>query len=223
MAEITLLRHGQASFGADNYDQLSELGLQQAQWLGEHLSSLGREFDAVIIGTMERHRQTAEGFFRGLGQQPDCVCNPGLNEYDFKGLLNPFRELHPQRWVDSGNPRRDYNDNLKQALAAWMDGSIADDGEDSWQDFHQRVTGVYRAVCQSSAKKTLIVSSGGPISTIIAEVLRLDHAGLREINMQIRNTSTSRILHNRKSFALDSFNDVSHLQSPQRQYAITFT
>jgi len=59
MAEITLLRHAQASFGADNYDQLSELGHRQAQWLGQHLRNPGKGFDRLVMGSMVRHRETA--------------------------------------------------------------------------------------------------------------------------------------------------------------------
>ncbi|MBR9911250.1 MAG: histidine phosphatase family protein [Gammaproteobacteria bacterium] len=223
MAEITLLRHGQASFGADNYDQLSELGLQQARWLGEHLRSLGKGFDAVIMGSMVRHRQTAEAFSQGYGGNHDYSVDPGLNEYSFQGLLTPLRQQHPELYLESGNPRKDYNDNLKQALAHWMSGQISTDGSDSWHSFQQRVESVFQRICQSPAKRTLVVTSGGPISVVLAAVLGLDHQRIREINMQIRNTSTSRILHNRKSFALDSFNDVSHLQQADKHTAITFT
>ena len=39
MPHITLVRHGQANSDAkdeDGYDKLSDLGHQQARWLGEH-------------------------------------------------------------------------------------------------------------------------------------------------------------------------------------------
>lgn len=227
MAEITLLRHGQASFGASNYDQLSELGYQQAYWLGEHLQGLGKTFDRVVLGTMVRHRQTADSFFEGYlsasgAERPDYCYDAGLNEYQFQGLLTPFRELYPGDYSASGDARRDYYDNLKQALGHWMAGRIESDGLDSWSSFRERVWGVFDAACESDAKRTLVVTSGGPIATILARILRLDHTAICELNMQIRNTSTSRILHNRQTFALDSFNDVAHLQQPQRQDAITF-
>ena len=34
MSLVYLVRHAQASFGARDYDRLSELGRQQARWLG---------------------------------------------------------------------------------------------------------------------------------------------------------------------------------------------
>jgi len=57
MAELYLVRHGQASFGADNYDQLSLLGKQQGQLLGEYFAERKIVFDHVLVGTMNRPRQ----------------------------------------------------------------------------------------------------------------------------------------------------------------------
>ncbi|MGK0529545.1 MAG: broad specificity phosphatase PhoE, partial [Alteromonadales bacterium] len=50
MTDIYLVRHGQASFGKANYDKLSELGGQQAIWLGDYFKHRNVEFDAVFSG-----------------------------------------------------------------------------------------------------------------------------------------------------------------------------
>jgi broad specificity phosphatase PhoE len=47
MGNIYLVRHGQASFGAENYDQLSTLGQQQSQRLGEYFAQKGIQFEAA--------------------------------------------------------------------------------------------------------------------------------------------------------------------------------
>jgi len=39
MSEIFLVRHAQASFGTDNYDELSDIGWQQSRLLGEYFFS----------------------------------------------------------------------------------------------------------------------------------------------------------------------------------------
>ena len=41
MAELVLIRHGQASFGADDYDKLSDMGWRQSRWLGEYFAERG--------------------------------------------------------------------------------------------------------------------------------------------------------------------------------------
>ncbi|HEX5739103.1 MAG TPA: phosphoglycerate mutase family protein, partial [Hydrogenophaga sp.] len=58
MGTLYLVRHGQASFGAEDYDQLSERGRQQSVQLGRYWAARGLVFDAVITGTLRRHEQT---------------------------------------------------------------------------------------------------------------------------------------------------------------------
>ena len=58
MSHLTLVRHGQASFLADDYDQLSERGLVQSERLGKYWSSiLNGPFDLVVYGPAKRHLQ----------------------------------------------------------------------------------------------------------------------------------------------------------------------
>ena len=52
MASIYLVRHGQASFGAANYDQLSTLGQRQADLTGEFFARVGLSFDAAYAGSL---------------------------------------------------------------------------------------------------------------------------------------------------------------------------
>jgi len=40
MNEIYFIRHGQASFGEENYDRLSDLGVKQAKHLARHLAKI---------------------------------------------------------------------------------------------------------------------------------------------------------------------------------------
>ena len=104
MAELYLVRHGQASFGTDDYDRLSTLGEQQSVWLGEYLSERKIDFDHVIIGTQLRHRQTAEGICLGMGRAPAFALHAGLNEYDFYALYNALIKERPElKQSASGN------------------------------------------------------------------------------------------------------------------------
>ncbi|GGD60606.1 histidine phosphatase family protein [Lacimicrobium alkaliphilum] len=223
MSVITLVRHGQASFGCKNYDQLSALGKQQSVWLGEHWQQLDRRFDHVITGNMHRHHQTASGILQGLAD--DALPEPleGLNEYNFEGLLTPLKQQHPGDWIDTGRPRKDYYYNMKHALDYWARGTIEDDGTDSWSSFNQRVTDSFHRICDGEHKKPLIVSSGGVIATIISALLGLRPAQAIELSLQIKNTAVSTFLYNGKDFSLTSFNDLSHLLSPDKQSHITYS
>ena len=47
MPALYLIRHGQASFGAEDYDQLSDLGMRQSQHVGEYFSAQGIQPDTI--------------------------------------------------------------------------------------------------------------------------------------------------------------------------------
>jgi broad specificity phosphatase PhoE len=64
---LYLVRHGQASFGADDYDQLSALGHKQALRLGEYFRLKGVTFNTAITGTLKRQTQTLAGICEGMG------------------------------------------------------------------------------------------------------------------------------------------------------------
>ena len=62
MSELYLVRHGQASFGSSDYDQLSEIGFKQSNVFGEFFVSRNIIFDrsfAVICGvTGKQYRRS---------------------------------------------------------------------------------------------------------------------------------------------------------------------
>ena len=77
MGTLYLVRHGQASFGAADYDQLSELGQRQAERLGAYWAERGQGFDAVLMGSLKRHAQTWAGIARAPGWTPSRGSGPG--------------------------------------------------------------------------------------------------------------------------------------------------
>src|ERR1700712_5758452 len=60
MGAIYLVRHGQASFAAADYDDLSALGREQGRVLGSALAARHVQAELVICGGMRRHAQTAQ-------------------------------------------------------------------------------------------------------------------------------------------------------------------
>ena len=124
MAELFMVRHGQASFGTGNYDQLSALGERQGVWLGEYFAERGIAFDRVVTGSMQRHRQTADAIFRGLGSAASYDEDPGLNEYDFRALYGALgEEMRELKALASGS-MHDFYKGLKQVLRLWSEDAI---------------------------------------------------------------------------------------------------
>ena len=121
MGTLYLVRHGQASFGAENYDQLSARGFDQAVRLGEYWRERGMQFDAVIRGSLHRHAQTLEGICKGL-QMDDCepLVTPALNEYDSHALIAAIRP-GPRPEVHTPELYKQHFRLLCDALAQWME------------------------------------------------------------------------------------------------------
>ena len=89
MSELYLVRHAQASFGADNYDQLSDHGHQQSRWLGDYMGMRGLKFDTLLVGDMVRHHETMNGICAGMDiDGSGRLVLPGLNEYNFVAMID---------------------------------------------------------------------------------------------------------------------------------------
>jgi broad specificity phosphatase PhoE len=227
MGEIYLVRHGQASFGAANYDALSSVGHEQARHLGDYFRQRGLEFDRVAIGTMTRHRETLDGTgVLGNGAStlaPEIL--PGLNEYDFHALIHCHVAQFPtDPPVDLKDPRAFYRQ-LRLALGAWADGSLQP-GEtcESWAVFEARIRQSLRALtAKADAKRILVVSSGGAISMLIREVLGLRVEQMIEMNLQTLNTSITRLMFKGDRVRLQSWNGLPHLERPEAQHLLSYT
>ena len=230
MTEITLVRHGQASFGSDDYDQLSDLGIQQARWLGDYFAERELVFDRVVIGSQRRHRQTAEGIVAALAQSLPFEQHAGFNEYDFQALFDAFCQQYPEQTDTGYSDRRHFYAVLRKALLAWSEDRLSAALPESWSAFNRRVEAAMdfatRPCDQSPAagrQKVLLVTSGGPISMIMRQIMTLDTEHMIRLNLQVINTSVSRLLKTRSGTHLMSFNSIAHLDQPARMDSITYS
>ena len=193
MSEFYLVRHGQASFGAKNYDKLSDLGHQQARWLGDYFTARDISFSQAFMGDMVRHRETTQGIIEGLNQSPIVTVDTGFNEFNFKNIGDSYLAVNPQSSLPENPKPADFYRLLKLAMHAWSQDLLPPSTlEESWLDFKNRVQRALHVAChQDSDKPILIVSSGGAISMLMSLVLGLDAKQVIELNMQVRNTSFS--------------------------------
>src|SRR5690606_26507466 len=135
MAEFYLVRHGQASFGAANYDQLSPPGHQQAQWLGQYFAERGITFATLLTSALVRHHETAEGICRGLGVRLEADVQPGLNEFDFHAIVRACLSQYPDMRPVEGAPRSAFYRLLKIAMQHWRDQALTGELPETWQQF----------------------------------------------------------------------------------------
>ncbi len=213
MGTLYLVRHGQASFGAADYDQLSELGARQCERLGAWFQSRGMSFDAVLTGTLRRHAQSLAAIEAGLGAHHEAQPWPGLNEYDSEAVV---RAVHPGALPAPDTPEavRQHFRLLRQGLAAWMAGEVQPAGLPAHADW---VAGIVAALdhvrAQHAGGDVLIVSSGGPISHAVGHVLGLAADAVIELNLYLRNSALTEFKVNPKRHTLISFNTLPHLDS----------
>lgn len=210
MGILYLVRHGQASFGADDYDQLSALGRRQCVRLGEYFRHRGKRFDAVLTGRLKRHAQSLEAIAEGLAATPEPLVWPGLDEYDSHALI---ATIHPEPLARPDTPElyRHHFRLLRDALLQWMDGRTAPAGMPSYAAFVAGVNGALDHVRRECEGDVLIVSSGGPIATAIGQVLGVPAPTTIGLNMQIRNSAVSEFVFTPRRHTLLTYNTLPHL------------
>jgi broad specificity phosphatase PhoE len=222
MGTLYLVRHGQASFGAADYDQLSELGQRQSRRLGEYFAGRGLHFDGLIAGTLRRHKQTLAGILEGMNRAGEHLAWEGLNEYDSAALI---ATVHPGQLPKPDSPElyRHHFRLLRDAMGRWMAGETRPAGMPSYAEF---VTGVTSALDHVRAnhygQDVLVVTSGGPIATAVGAVLGAKPEATIDLNLRIRNTAITEFAFTPKRHSLLTFNAIPHLDAQEYREWVTY-
>ena len=221
MATIYLIRHGQASFGADDYDKLSELGCRQASVAGEYLAQCGISFDAIYSGNLLRQRETAQLASASQPEELELRIDPRFNEIEndqqLKYLVPEVVKSNPavQELIERGlSSSKDYQKVIKAVFNYWVSPQCADTRVQSWQDYSQGVSQALHDVMveQGSGKTVGIFTSGGTIATIVAQVLGLTGERTYRFYEPIFNCSVTQLFYSGTRVSLSYFNDRSFLQ-----------
>lgn len=238
MSQLFLIRHGQASFFAENYDQLSDLGIQQSKILGHAWSKGEFKFDYVWSGTLERQIRTAElvgqVFFEENIFWPEIIRDSKLNEYPAEEIMaslgkhlintneNVANLLKKYKESETDADRyRSFHKLLEVVLAEWVHGDYK--GVDlpiTWEDWSNGVRNSFLEIMKKSGKGKMIAvfTSGGPIGVSVQTALDAPDIKAAELNWRIYNGSITKYTFNTSRFSLDQFNDVSHLPNDLLTY-----
>jgi broad specificity phosphatase PhoE len=235
MSEIYLIRHGQASFGEDNYDKLSPTGVKQAEILARHLAESGKKFDAVYTGEMERQQKTAWEFIRYYTENKIFVAQPDIsaafNEYDsfsiWEAIIPEMLQENPALSKDLEKIPGDqkvFQRVFSHLMARWTNGNYKASGIPKWNDFINNVKhGIDELTARHGAnKKVAVFTSGGPISASVRMALNLSSQKTLEISWQLMNASITRIKYNSRGIMLAGFNDVTHLELERDERLLTY-
>lgn len=221
MPHLHIVRHAQPDF-TGNYDSITALGVQQSSWLGRHYAELGIGFSRILCGGLQRHRQTVEHLVAELPAPPTCAVDPRLDEYDAESLLRVFGGADGEALRVRGD-RHGYYVGVREALRAWARHEAPLAGAEHWQDFGQRTReALADAVAGLPADaQVLVVTSGGVIGRVVADVLEAGAEAAIQLNLQVRNTSVTEMVAGRSARRLVSFNAVPHLHTRERSRALT--
>lgn len=217
MPAIYLVRHGQASFGADNYDQLSQLGYRQGELLGEALARLRVTPASVVCGSMQRHAQTAEACLKAMQHPPYWQEEPGLDEFDHMDIIRN----HDARLADPGSlaehlrqqeePRVAFEELFQAAIAQWVRG----EGEyrENWPDFRARVQDALQRLAGAleSGDQLLVFSSGGPVAVAAQSFLGFPDHDWPAFSRGLVNAGVTRLVGRSGDLRLASLNEHLHL------------
>ena len=225
MSTLTLIRHGQASFGKQNYDQLSDTGYTQARHLGTVLRAREETIDCVFIGSMLRHRQTAETCLEAMGLDLPLQVLPDFNEFDHEHILERYEpRIRDRAWIASEMIRHEHPEEVfinlfKAAITRWAAGQHDDDYHESWQHFQHRVlSGLDIAIGQLAHKQhALVFTSGGCISVIAKALLDLNDLSTFRTSWTLANCGLTRISQTANNRHLMSLNEHGHFSGQYRE------
>jgi broad specificity phosphatase PhoE len=227
---IYVVRHGQAAFGTEHYDRLTETGFTQARLLGGYFARRKIRFDAVFTGTLRRQTETAQGIFEGhpeFGLRPAPETFPALDEYNPEAVMTAFTGSFPAPALAAARRDpvvvREHFRVLRQALLAWAEDRTQPEGVPVWQAFQDgAVAALIEARRRFPDGNVLIVSSGGPIAAVVAGALNAPPATSVELNLRIRNSSLTEFASTPRRHHLLSFNGLPHLDTHPDPTLITY-
>lgn len=221
MATIYLIRHGQASFGAENYDKLSPLGCRQANVTGQYLARMGVQFDAVYSGDLSRQMETCQ---RAIAPQPGDVphhVDPRFNEIRNDEQVERLAPLVMERdpaiaaLLEKGlSSSKDYQKVIKAVFNHWVSHDCSEQGIQSWAEYSGLVGQALQDVMsrEGSGKTVGIFTSGGTIATAVSQVLGLGGDKAYNFYEPIFNCSVTQLFYSGTNVSLSYFNDRSFLQ-----------
>ena len=212
MGTLYLIRHGQASFGAADYDVLSDTGHAQSHALGRWFAAQGIRPDRLVHGGLRRQRETLESILTGMDASGEPETHPGLSEFDFKALLDArFAQAPAPEGLH--DDRRSHFRTLRDTVLMWQRDEI-EGAPETWSSFTARVEAARAHLMRDGAKTVFAVSSGGAISQMIAATLGAPGQAQIELQLQTRNCAVARFVFGRNRHFLNGFNETPFLTSP---------
>jgi len=218
MGSALLIRHGQASFGAEDYDKLSALGEQQSRELGRWLKQTGQQPDLIVVGTMQRHLRTAELCVKAAGVAAPQLTLEQLDELDHVEIVARYRPDFSSfaamraELAASADSRRAFQQLFAAAIARWTSGEHDGEYTRSWPVFRERVLHGLQTLAAYQARTIWAFTSGGPIAVIANTLVGVPADNPFVLSWPLVNTSLTRVALGGNRHSLVSYNSWPHLE-----------
>ncbi len=213
---ILLARHGQASFGAADYDVLSETGTRQAIALAEHLAARGVRVDRLVSGSLRRQRDTAAPVAQRTGVE--VGVDPRWDEYAGDDILahhghSAARLEHPAGDAPAMTSR-DFQQVLERALGGWIEAGEASPAGETWPAFAARTRAALDELGASlaSGQTALVITSGGVLGALCAGLIGAPPAAFLALNRVMVNGALTKVVCGGGGTTLVSVNEHAHLE-----------
>ena len=222
MSQVTLVRHAQASFFGADYDELSDLGREQAEALGRYWAITGFSVDRIYVGPRKRHQSTCDIVLKAVrltGERwPDPEPLDLLDEHEgiqvVKRTLGhgdgPGIHADVVAAEDREAARRQFFKAYARSLGEWAEGRIALPGVETWNEFRARAARALEVLCQHPGR-SLAFTSGGLVSAALGALLGLDSERVIDLSLVLRNTAITELADSGTRRRLISFNGTPHL------------
>ena len=225
MSEIIMIRHGQASFGGETYDRLSETGHRQMEATASFFINAGYRFDSVFSGTLNRQKESAETFIDTFKKKGITLLYAplmdGLNEHRSEDIMKEILPLaikdDPSLSQDSSKlltDRASFQRVYERVMYRWVSGNDNIPGLQTWEEFKSGVRSALDEIMNRAEKGSTyaVFTSGGVIAASVQDALALQDENAIKMSWQIANASLTRFKFSSKGFALSSFNSFGHLE-----------
>ena len=220
MPTVLLVRHGQASFGAADYDVLSELGRRQAEIVATSLAARGYRPARLFTGTLRRQQETADAF-RALGA-PDLEVEPRWDEFDPDDVLTHHSDSALRLQADGAGEtltNRGFQAALEPALAEWVAHAERSPTSQTWPQFSGAGPAALEELVTElgSGETAVVITSGGAIAAVIGVLLGAPAEVFAALNRILVNAGVTKLAIGSTGVNVVSFNDHSHLEAVDRE------
>lgn len=225
---LYLIRHAQASYLTDNYDQLSSLGIEQANALAKYLAN-EVSIHHKYVGPHKRQQQTSDAIHDSYKAKllplPSPILLPELKEHSGPATLHHYKnkliqeDLHCIGWHNDSiqNPKNLRKNSIKifeYFIPQWMEGKYETEGLEDFSTFRKEISKGINVILKKKEtdQNTAIISSAGSISTIIAQLTNIhDVKEIAKISFEILNASITSLQIINGEWQINKFNQVDHL------------